>query len=649
MGARAESSRPRPLIRLGGILLLVVGTLATTLVSSDQAGATTPPVVISLSPSNGPLQGTIQLSIQGSGFFCGGSQPSPSTKILFGASEIAYGTTVPTGKRLVQLVTDTQILVDVPSSSTAGPVDVRVSAPCGTSATSPATSFAYQGQCNGTCPVQVAATQETGPVQRYASGILEGVRGGWTSQSAKTRTVNYLNALRPARWRAGFISNTADTTSAVLSQLSPQPAVELELESGWLDATGHLPPWRDDYVTWDRYVRAMVSRQPFCGPHACVPAPPPVAYWDIWNEPITFAVFVPEGTVGQYLNLLQHTYHDIKDVDPHAKVVAPSVTSMLDYLPNAFVGGGPYIDFVTLLSFASQNGLRFDAYSFHDINNGATCSERALNQQAGCPAYPINSPTLITDHVDRLRNLIDQYPNLLPADVEINEFGSPANYNAFPQSGATSLIPGWQAGFIDALEQANARGYLGCWTRQYKYLNLFSRQWSECDKGVDSLMIDDQNFFQPNQAQADEATTPEAIYSVYQFYNGMLGKRVATSSTNTDLTAFATSDARTNTVKALVGRHMRCSIYTGPPRSDPRCPAGGASAVVPIQVSWPHSGTTVNFTLQRIPDAGNGFGAMLGTLPAPTVGHAAVSNGVATVTVPAFTDGEAYTLTMTPE
>jgi hypothetical protein len=69
---------------------------------------------------------------------------------------------------------------------------------------------------------------------------------------------------------------------------------------------------------------------------------------------------------------------------------------------------------------------------------------------------------------------------------------------------------------------------------------------------------------------------------------------------------------------------------------------------VPIQVTWPYSGTTVNYTLQHIPNAGNGLGGMLGTLPVPTTGQANVRGGVATVTVPAFADGDAYALTMTP-
>ncbi len=638
----------RVVLRLSAGLLLALSSLAVSFGAPVEAAATDRPVVTSVTPSSGPLQGTIQVSIRGSGFLCGGSQPDPTTKISFGATEVAYETSLPTGKPLVQLITDTQILVDAPRSPAPGPVDVRVSASCGTSATSPSGAFTYQGQCSGTCPVQVLATQENGSAQRHASGIHEGVRGGWTSQTAKTKTIDYLNALRPARWRSGFTSATKETTDAVFSQLSPQPAVELQLESGWLDATGHFPPWRDNYATWDSYVTAMVSGQPFCGPRACVPAPPPVAYWDLWNEPITFAVYLPEGTVAQYLGLIRRAYHVIKSIDPDAKVIAPSVTSMLDYVPNGFNGSGQFIDFVTLLDFASQHGLHFDAYSFHDINNGATCHERYLNLKAGCPAYPINSPTLLADHVNRLRSLLGQYPNLLPADIEVNEFGSPANYMANPQIGATNLMPGWQVGFIAALEQANARGYLGCWSRQYKYLNVLSREWSECDKGVDGLLMDNQDYFQPNQGQANDTITPEAIYWVYKFYNGMSGSRVVTGSPNTDLTAFATKDAGAGTVKALIGRHKRCSIHTAPPRSDPPCPAGGSSAVVPIQVTWPFSGTTVSYTLQRIPNAGNGFGGMLGTLPPPATGQVTVSEGVATVSVPAFANGDAYTLTMTP-
>src|SRR3954471_4438848 len=116
----------RVLILLSAPLVVLFSSLGPGLLASPVAGAASPPVVTGVSPPAGPLQGTIQVSVQGSGFFCGGSQPDPTTKILFGATQVAYGATLPTAKPLVQLVTDTRILVDLPSSTAAGPVDVTI-------------------------------------------------------------------------------------------------------------------------------------------------------------------------------------------------------------------------------------------------------------------------------------------------------------------------------------------------------------------------------------------------------------------------------------------------------------------------------------------------------------------------------------------
>jgi hypothetical protein len=294
------------------------------------------------------------------------------------------------------------------------------------------------------------------------------------------------------------------------------------------------------------------------------------------------------------------------------------------------------------VSHPPDQQLHFAGYSFHVLNDGATCESIPI---AGCPAYPFFSPTLVADRVNRLRNLLAQYPALLPAQIEVNEFDS-ANRPSQPALQVSNqLIPGWQAGYIASFERSNVDfAGLGCWYQYYStLLGLGWNTYDQCLKGLDGLLADGNNPVNPNSA--DYNLQPQAIFWVYSFYSEMTGVRIATSSATTDLSAFATRDDSTSTLKALVGRHKRCSVDTA---RDPTCPAGGDPADVTVQVSWPYPGTTIHYTVQQIPDVGNGLGGPCTTLPSPNTGTAAISGGIAKIPLPAVQDGDAYTLVLRP-
>jgi len=252
---------------------------------------------------------------------------------------------------------------------------------------------------------------------------------------------------------------------------------------------------------------------------------------------------------------------------------------------------------------------------------------------------------LVADRVDRLRNLLAEYPDLLPANIEVDEFDSAnrSQGNSKPPVISNQLIPGWQVGYIASFEESKVDfAAMGCW-HQYFTTDFGWNSYDQCLKGLDGLLIDDNGAPDPNAM--DRSVQAQAIYWVYRFYGSMTGTRVRISSPATDLTAFATRDDGRDTMNVLVGRHRRCSVET---RRDPSCPAGGPATDVSVQVSWPYTGSSVHYDLQRIPDIGNGLGGPSGLLPSPSGGRVPVQAGVVTVPIPGVNDGDAYTLVLTP-
>jgi hypothetical protein len=102
------------------------GTSAATSAPADQFRYLAVPVVAGVSPASGPLAGEVTVTVTG-GFFTG------ATLVAFGSTPAAI---LPGGS-------DTQLTVTSPAATASGTVDVRVTTPGGTSATSAADEFTY--------------------------------------------------------------------------------------------------------------------------------------------------------------------------------------------------------------------------------------------------------------------------------------------------------------------------------------------------------------------------------------------------------------------------------------------------------------------------------------------------------------------------
>ena len=85
-----------------------------------------PPAVTAVSPASGPLAGGTRVTVTGSGFT--------------GATAVSFGSTPAS---LFTVNSGTQITAASPAATSADPVDVNVTTPAGTSATSSADQFTY--------------------------------------------------------------------------------------------------------------------------------------------------------------------------------------------------------------------------------------------------------------------------------------------------------------------------------------------------------------------------------------------------------------------------------------------------------------------------------------------------------------------------
>ena len=106
-----------------------VGTSATS--AADQFTYLTVPVVMGISPASGPLAGGFTVTVTGTGF----------TRV----DEVSFGAGIGAGGPATNLdvASDTQLTVECPAATATGTVDVTVSNPVATSATSAADQFTY--------------------------------------------------------------------------------------------------------------------------------------------------------------------------------------------------------------------------------------------------------------------------------------------------------------------------------------------------------------------------------------------------------------------------------------------------------------------------------------------------------------------------
>jgi hypothetical protein len=440
--------------------------------------------------------------------------------------------------------------------------------------------------------IQVDGRSQRGPARLPAQGFL------WSI--ASTNDPAMVAALRPQHWRL------ADTKEVYDRAKRYESRVTVMLSDFWYGATndakkgGAQPPW-NNWSQYAEFIKSVVRQYRDLGK--------PVDYWDIQNEPGGDYVWTCcRGTTQQLLDQYRVAHDAIRSVDPEARIVGPSLGAFAD-------GPGqdrswPF-DLERFFRFVEFWGLRFDAISWHEIS--------APPPGAKDRSIFITSPRDVIDHIARVRKLLAAHPRVGKPEILINEYGVPSS----------RLLPGWTAGWLGAFEQANVDGANRACAMA---IDTAGRSYSECARGVlDGLLIGDEK-------------TPQANYWVHRAYADMTGERLATSSSDDAVTAFATAGPD-GTVRVLLGRHKSCTRSVNSECTEP------SSATPPpkpakLTVSLPGTPTSVRVSIRRIPNVRGPMRAPIDVQSSPATGD--VVDGALTVNLDAVADGEAYVVTVRP-
>jgi hypothetical protein len=414
--------------------------------------------------------------------------------------------------------------------------------------------------------VEIHADRSLGSAQAVAEGFTYGV--------GSSNNSSVVPALRPQSWLAdpGTLAfNEARANGAKITAV---------ISDAWYSATwsaqtkSPIPPWSDlsGYGAWvHNYVESVVN------------AGEAPAYWEVQNEPDGLYGLL-KATPAQALAEFKAGVDAIRSVLPSAKIMGPGVSAYNDR-------PSPTLDIKTFLDFVAAQHIHLDALAWHEVGARANA------------IYDVPDPQSVAADVARARALIAAHPTIGHPAIVINEYGSAPEH----------AIPGWTVAWISALEGANvAQANRACWHAP----NVYGVNYSECTEGaLDGLVV------------GESSILTQPIYSVHRAYATMTGQRVATSSTDRYVAAFATRDDSAGTVRVLIGRFA---------------PSSAPPEALDVQLDIPWTSTPSTIEVDRIP---NQTGALLAPIP---VSLTSVTIGGAAIQVPIndVVSGDAYVITV---
>jgi hypothetical protein len=440
---------------------------------------------------------------------------------------------------------------------------------------------------SGDCVV-VDTTNGLGPETRPGAGLLNGEVPPGNP---------WVGALNLTHWRIQGVDSADPQTVTryddVTAIVPPQNVIE-DLGADWLadHAQGGLAvdPW-NNWTTYSAFIASIVRADEQAGEN-------PI--WEIENEPENYPYSTaspPTRALVEQQYLL--AYQAIKGVDPNARVIGPSIDWQYEDSAAPW-----YLDIKTFIPFAAANGMKLYAFAWHE-----NADIKAQN-----PLVWSETPGVLTDEAEEIRELLAEYPGIGSPKLFVDENSSASGY----------FIPGFQAGYVAAEDQAGVdEGNRSCW-----------RVPGTSDTNT---------CFEPNLGGLlNSDGNPNPNYWVMADYGQMSGTRVSSEESDVNVSALAVTDA-SGTTRVLLGRHQTCSQpTTGSYCSGPKNLAAAVPATV--QVVVPPSAASASVGIQEIPNSL----ADTTTAPATTTESVPVSNGLASISIPSFGDGEAYFLTVTP-
>ena len=444
-----------------------------------------------------------------------------------------------------------------------------------------ATSSCPAGAC-----VSFDGTHGVRPVSYVAAGLTSSVKWGLNNDRADLSALhNRMYRSAPPPNLLGYDWNSWQTATDTGS------ATTLILSDLWGAAAkgAHPPtPWSDwnAYSTWVKSTVQTIASSNH-----------PVTYWEVYNEPGWYTYYSPDDfqkeTPAELLQQFLVTYQAIKSVLPNAAIVGPSIGKFATQplAPNDPVTHEPDIN--TFLQFCAQHHLQLAAVALHDNNK---------------------TPATIYNDLRYTKNAISKLPALGRPKLFLDEYAS--EYS--------QPIPGWDVGFIQAIEYGGA--------------DLASRScWDTCGTpDLDGLLTNN-----------GQNTTAE--YFDRQTYAQMQGNIISAASTSSTIAVVGSTNAGAHQAMALIGRDVGCAnrdwcATEWKPNTDK--PVGPISVRVSFVVPWTRS---IAVRLSR--ELFNPNQSSSGPVSAPYTGLSvrvtSSKTAVVTFTIPSMPDGAAYNLLIT--
>jgi hypothetical protein len=432
--------------------------------------------------------------------------------------------------------------------------------------------------------VVVATGASFGPETHPGSGLLEGTVPVGNQ---------WVGALNLQHWRIQAGSATQYSQAAAV--VGGSNVLEV-LSDAWLNdhpvGVYAADPW-SNWTTYQTYIAGLVKSAMALGED-------PI--WEIQNEPENYP-YSPASAPTRALVEQQYleAYQAIKGVDPNARIIGPSIDWQYEDSAAPW-----YIDMKTFIPFAAANGMKFYAIAWHDSSDATDQNPLSYGEMPGA----------LRDEAEEVRELIAENPGI----------GSPLLYADENSSAAGQFIPGFAAGYVAADDEAGvAESNRSCW--QYPPGGNVATACAGANLG--QLLNADGN--------------PNPSYWTMVDYAAMTGTRVESESTDPALSSLAVTDT-SGTTRVLLGRQQTCSR---PTTGASYCsgPTSSAAAIpVTVQVAVSAAATSATVNVQSIPDST----ADMTTAPATTTSTVSVVGGLASIAIPAFGDGQAYYVTVTP-
>jgi hypothetical protein len=451
----------------------------------------------------------------------------------------------------------------------------------------PATvAHAAAPSCPANACVAFDGTHAVRPVSYVAAGLTSSVKFGLNNDQSD------LSALRNRMYRSSPPANPLgyDWTSWHVAAQSGASTTMILSDMWAIAFRGPHPP--TPWSNWNAYTAWVKSTA-----QTVQSSGQPVTYWEVYNEPGWYDYYSPADfqteTPAELLQQFLVTYNAIKSVIPNAAIVGPSIGRFATkpVAPNDPKTHEPDIN--TFLQFCSQHHLELAAVALHDNNK---------------------TPRTIYNDLVYTRKAISKLPAIGHPPLFLDEYASRA----------TQPIPGWDVGFIQAIEYGGA--------------GLASRScWDTCfTADLDGLLAGNGQY-----------TTPE--YFDRQTYAQMAGSIVNASSTSSTVSVVGSTSAAGHRAVALVGRDVGCAVQNWcntdlwPRGSKPAAPI---SVRVSFVVPWTRN-ISITVSRELFRPGATSAGPQSAPVSGMSVRMTSSRTALVTFTIPSMADGSAYNVVIT--